>query len=74
MFWTLIEIQRAEGGDPAVVPPVVYTDYDAAMAALYAALAAAARSGLAYHSAHLLRSDGIATDGRVFNRRIAEEE
>ena len=72
MFYTVLEIQEAVNGARACIP-VIYNDYDAALAKLYTVLAAAASSALPYHSGHILRSDGIVTDGRVFDRRGIEE-
>lgn len=46
-----------------------FDNYDAALAKLYTILAAAASSDIPYHSGHIYRSDGILTDGRVFDRR-----
>lgn len=43
-----------------------------AYAKLYNILAAAAISGIPYHSGHILRSDGIIIDGKVFDRRQPE--
>lgn len=47
-----------------------FEDYNAALAKLYTILAAAAVSDIPYHSGHIMRSDGILTDGRVFDRRV----
>lgn len=47
-----------------------YTDYDAAMAKFFTVCAAAAVSEIPYHSAHVLRSDGIMIEGRVWDRRV----
>lgn len=69
MFYTVLEIQEDSNGNRACIP-TIYTDYDAALAKLYTILAAAASSSLPYHSGHILRSDGIMTDGRVFDRRV----
>lgn len=46
-----------------------YEDYDAAMAKFFTICAAAAVSGIPYHSAHVLRSDGVMIEGRVWDRR-----
>ena len=46
-----------------------FDNYDDALAKLYTILAAAATSGIPYHSGHIYRSDGILCDGRVFDRR-----
>ena len=67
MFYTVLEIQANVGSDPACIP-VVFYDYNAALAKLYTVLAAAAASALPYHAGFILRSDGIVTDGRAFDR------
>ena len=46
-----------------------YEDYDAAMAKFFTICAAAAVSEIPYHSAHVLRSDGVMIEGRVWDRR-----
>lgn len=68
MFFIVLEIQEDVSGVRGCTP-VIYNDYDSALAKLYTVLAAAAASALPYHSGHILRSDGIITDGRVFDRR-----
>jgi len=68
MFYTVLEIQEDASGNRTCIP-VIYTDSDSALAKLYTILAAAAQSAIPYHSGHILRSDGIVTDGRVFDRR-----
>ena len=50
-----------------------FTDLDQAYAKLYTILAAAAVSGIPYHSGHIMRSDGLILDGRVFDRRAVQE-
>lgn len=67
-FYTTIENQVREDGSKGLLYDH-YDDYDAALAKLYTILAAAAISNLPYHSGHIMRSDGILTDGRVFDRR-----
>lgn len=47
-----------------------FTDYDAAMAKFFTVCAAAAVSDIPYHSAHVLRSDGVMIEGRVWDRRV----
>ncbi len=46
------------------------TAEERAWAKLYNILAAAAISGIPYHSGHILRSDGLIVDGKVFDRRV----
>lgn len=67
-FYTTIENQVREDGSKGLLYDH-FEDYDTALAKLYTILAAAATSGLPYHSGHIMRSDGILTDGRVFDRR-----
>ena len=69
-FYTTIENQAREDGSRGLLYDH-FENYDAALAKLYTILAAAATSGLPYHSGHIMRSDGILTDGRVFDRRTA---
>ena len=69
MFYTVLEIQEDNAGNRACVPPVIYSDYNEALAKLYTILAAAAKSGIPYHAGCILRSDNIVTDGRAFNRK-----
>lgn len=67
-FYTTIENQlRADGSYGLLYDH--FTDENAAYAKLYTILAAAAVSGIPYHSGHIYRSDGILIDGKVFDRR-----
>lgn len=72
IFYTVLEIQKDANGTPSCIS-IIYNDYNAALAKLYTVLSAAASSSLPYHSGHILRSDGILTDGRVFDRRVVAE-
>lgn len=72
-MWTTIENQIRSDGSKGLLYDH-FESYDAALAKLYTILAAAATSGIPYHSGHILRDDGILTDGRVFDRRIITEE
>ena len=67
-MYTTIENQIREDGSKGLLYDH-FTDYNEALAKLYTILAAAAVSELPYHSGHILRDDGIITDGRVFDRR-----
>ena len=72
LFYTTIENQlRADGTFGLLYDH--FTDINAAYAKLYTILAAAAVSEIPYHSGHLLRSDGIMIEGRVFDRRPTPE-
>ena len=70
-FYTTIENQLREDGSRGLLYDH-YTDLNDAYAKLYTILAAAAKSGLPYHSGHIMRSDGVLLDGRVFDRRPVE--
>ncbi len=72
-FYTTIENQLRSDGSRGLLYDHYETE-EAALAKLYTILAAAAVSELPYHSGHILRSDGIITDGRVFDRRTETEE
>ena len=67
-FYTTIENQVRNDGSKGLLYDHFDT-YEAALAKLYTILAAAAVSEIPFHSGHILRSDGIMTDGRVFDRR-----
>lgn len=71
--YTTIENQiRADGSKGLLYDH--FDTYEDALAKLYTILAAAAVSELPYHSGHIMRDDGILTDGRVFDRRTEAEE
>lgn len=70
-FFTVIEKQLING-----TPATLATHYDsetAALAAYFTICAAAAVSTIEYHAAHIIRSDGVMTEGRVFDRRVPTE-
>ena len=67
LFFTVIESQIANDAHATLAD--VYEDYNSALAKLYTILAAAATSQIEYHAGFIVRSDGIMTDGRVFDRR-----
>lgn len=67
-FYTTLENQlRADGSKGLLYDH--YDDKSAALAKFYAVCAAAATSGLPYHSAHILRSDGVIIKDEIFDRR-----
>ena len=71
--YTTIENQiRADGSKGLLYDH--FDNYEDALAKLYTILSAAAVSELPYHSGHIMRDDGILTDGRVFDRRVEAEE
>ena len=70
-FYTTIENQVRNDGSRGLL----YDHFDnenAAYAKYYTVCAAAAVSGIPYHSAHIIRSDGIMIEGKVFDRRSDE--
>ncbi len=70
-FYTTIENQMRKDGSFGLLYDH-YEDINQAYAKLYTILAAAAVSDIPYHSGHLMRSDGLVLDGRVFDRREVE--
>lgn len=68
VFYTTIENQVRNDGSFGLLYDH-FTDINAAYAKLYTILAAAAVSEIPYHSGHIMRSDGILIEGRVFDRR-----
>ncbi len=71
MFWTTLENQvRADGSRGLLYDH--FTDLNAALAKFYTICAAAAVSGLPYHSAHLLQSDGKMVRQEIFECREGE--
>lgn len=71
-FYTVLEIQMDKQGNKACIP-LIYDDYNGAVAKFFSICAYAAVSDIPYHSAHVLRSDGIVTDGRVFTKNVSVE-
>ena len=68
VFYTTIENQVRSDGSKGLL----YDHYDnlnAALAKYYTVCAAAAVSEIPYHSAAIIRDDGIILEGRVFDRR-----
>lgn len=72
-FYTTLENQLRSDGSFGLLYNH-YTDLNQAYAKLYYILAAAATSGIPYHSGHIYRSDGVLIDGRVFDRRTEATE
>ena len=71
--YTTLENQiRADGSKGMLYDH--YDSYEAALAKFYTVCAAAATSGIPYHAAFILRSDGVLVKGEVFDRRAPEEE
>lgn len=71
-IYTTIENQQRNDGSWGLLYDH-YTDEAQAYAKLYTILAAAAVSDIPYHSGHIMRSDGLILDGRVFDRRTVQE-
>lgn len=71
--YTTIENQIREDGSKGLLYDH-FDNYNQALAKLYTILAAAAVSELPYHSGHIMRDDGILTDGRVFDLRVEAKE
>ena len=71
-FYTTIENQvRSDGGKG-----LLYDHFDnlnAALAKYYTVCAAAAVSEIPYHSAAIIRDDGVIIEGRVFDRRTTPQ-
>ena len=65
-FYTVIEVQKGDG-NPAVLT-YIFTEENLAYNKFYTVLAAASVSALAYHSCHILRSDGTMIESKVYNR------
>lgn len=72
-FYTTIENQVRNDGSKGLLYDH-YEDENAAYAKYYTVCAAAAVSEIPYHSAHLIRSDGIMIEGKVFDRRSDDPE
>lgn len=67
-FYTTIENQIREDESMGLLYDH-FTDLNSALAKYYTICAAAATSGIPYHAAYILRSDGLITESRVFDRR-----
>jgi len=72
-FYTTIENQVRTDGSKGLLYDH-FTDLYAALAKYYTICAAAATSDIPYHSAAIIRDDGIMIEGRVFDRRTDEDE
>lgn len=76
-FYTVIENQIRPDGSYGLLYDHYYEDENAtldaatrAYAKFYNIAAAAVVSGIPYHSAQIIRSDGITIEGRVWDRRV----
>lgn len=72
VFFTTIENQLREDGSRGLLYDH-FEDESQALAKYYTICAAAAVSGIPYHSAHLLASDGRMIRQEIFDRRVAPE-
>ena len=75
-FYTTIENQVRSDGSKGLLYDH-FDSYDSAIAKFFTICAAAAVSEIPYHSAMIVKDDGIVTDIRVFDRRTTptpEEE
>lgn len=68
-FYTTIENQVRVDGSKGLLYDH-FDDENQALAKYYTICAAAAVSEIPYHSAAIMRDDGIIIEGRVFDRRI----
>ena len=71
-FYTTIENQVRNDGSKGLLYDH-YEDLNAALAQYYTICAAAAISEIPYHSAAIIRDDGMLIEGRVFDRRVENE-
>ena len=70
-FWTVLEVQVDQAYNKSCIPTIYVTE-DQAYAKYYTILAAAAVSYIPYHAAHIIRSDGVMIEGKVFDRMVIE--
>lgn len=73
LMFTTIENQIRNDGSRGLLYDH-FDDENRAYAKYYTVCAAAAVSDIPYHSAHIIRSDGIMIEGKVFDRRSDEPE
>lgn len=71
-FYTTVENQIRPDGSKGLLYDHFET-IEQAEAKYYTVCAAAAVSDIPYHSAHLIRSDGIMIEGKVYDRRSNTE-
>ena len=68
-IYTTIENQIRNDGSKGLLYDH-FEDLDRALAKFFTVCAAAATSEIPYHSAHIIRSDGVMIEGRVWDRRV----
>lgn len=71
MFYTTVENQVRDDDSFGLLYDH-YTDVNQAYAKFYTVCAAAAVSTIQYHAVHLIRSDGITIESKVWDRRVTE--
>lgn len=72
-IYTTIENQIRNDGSKGLLYDH-FEDLDRALAKFFTVCAAAAVSEIPYHSAHIIRSDGVMIEGRVWDRRGEQTE
>jgi len=72
-FYTTLENQVRTDGSMGLLYDH-FTELNPALAKYYTICAAAATSEIPYHSAAIIRDDGIMIEERVFDRRVDHEE
>lgn len=72
MFYTVIKNNLQENGDYTLTYSH-YENQNEAYAEYFTACAEGVLSDLPYNAAHIIRSDGIMIEGRVFDNRIIPE-
>lgn len=72
MFYSVLEIQVNDKGKKSSL--ITFFDVEEeAYAKYYSILSVAISSNLVYHSAHIIRDDGLMIEGKVFDRREKNE-
>lgn len=71
-FYTTIENQVRSDGSRGLLYDH-FDDVDRAYAKYFTVCAAAAVSGIPYHAAFIIRSDGVMIEGKVWDRRGGTE-
>lgn len=72
MTYIVLEMQTS-GGVTAIVPPLSYTDRNAAESKFHQILATAATSAVEEHAASLLTSDGRLIRNECYRHPVEEE-
>lgn len=67
-FYTVLEVQVNNGVKSTI--PLIYEDENIAYNKYYTVLAAASVSQIEYHSCHIIRSDGLCIESKVYDRRV----